>query len=134
MEQIEMKTVTTGTTRWLATDDQPFTRAAALVIGKHALSDAARLAGGDQGLSDAVARMSATGGGSLAAAYERRNAGSLPRMASGTASVITTAGPRGATPPMSAAPQGIDGTAHAILAKCADAAERVHGTGKYART
>ena len=78
------------------------------------LARAAELADGTHALSDAAARADALGG-SLADALARCQS-------------VTPPAPMPPCPP----PPSVDARAWAIFLKAADAAEKVHGTGKYA--
>ncbi|WP_438040253.1 hypothetical protein [Sorangium sp. So ce128] len=134
MEQIETRTPTAGTTIPLAAYDRSLTKAAELATGPHALTDAtARMnASGDAALTEAVARMNASGGGSLAEAFERCRAAPPSRMEHGVKAAVAPAAPPSPPAPITPTSPALDPRALEILRKCADAAERVHRTGRYA--
>ena len=131
MEQVETKSHMMGTERQMAADDQALSRAAALATGSHVLADATRLASGDHVLTDAVARMNASGGGSLTAALARYRSASPRNMKDGVEAAVLAAPPGRMQPTAPTSPVP-DPKAIEIFHKCADAAERVHGTGRYA--
>ncbi|WP_437763436.1 hypothetical protein WMF27_40995 [Sorangium sp. So ce281] len=134
MEQIETKTPTTGTKIPLVAYDQSLTKAAELAIGLHALTEAvARLnASGGGSLTEAVARLNASGGGSLTETFERCRAAPPSRMDHGVEAAVAPAAPPSPPAPITPASPALDPRALEILHKCADAAERVHRTGRYA--
>ncbi|WP_438040142.1 hypothetical protein [Sorangium sp. So ce128] len=111
-------------------DNDALTRAAQLTLTDNdALTRAAQLTLGDDVLSEGARRMNELGGGSLRAGLERCHPASLHGMADG----VRTAARPGAlllvAPASSASDEALE-----ILKRCADAAEKMHGTGKYART
>ncbi|WP_437723705.1 hypothetical protein [Sorangium sp. So ce861] len=111
-------------------DDYALTRAAQLTLGdNNALARAAQLPLGDNALSERARRMSELEGVSLRDELERFHLASLRGMAAG----VSAATPPGALP--SVVPtSSVSDEALEILNRCADAAEKVHRTGKYART
>ncbi|WP_437723635.1 hypothetical protein [Sorangium sp. So ce861] len=119
MEQIETRTLTTGTKTPFAAYDKSLTRAAELATGSHLLTDAA-------------ARMNASGGGSLTDACERCRTASPIRMEHGVEAAVAPAAPAPPPAPIPRPSPAPDPRALEIFHKCADAAERVHGTGRYA--
>ncbi|WP_148314536.1 hypothetical protein [Sorangium cellulosum] len=111
-------------------DDHALTRAAQLTLGdNNALTRAAQLTLGDLALSEAARRMSELGDVSLRDELERCRPASLRGMADG----VIAATPPGALPLVVPTSSASD-EALEILNRCADAAEKVHRTGKYART
>ncbi|WP_437656596.1 hypothetical protein [Sorangium sp. So ce1182] len=134
MEQIGTRTPTTGTKTPFAAYDQALTRAAELATGPHLLTDAAAMmnASGGGSLTDAMARMNAGGGGSLTDAFERCGAASPSRMEQGVEAATAPAAPALPPAPIHRPSPAPDPRALEIFHKCADAAERVHGTGRYA--
>jgi hypothetical protein len=137
MNQVEMnKTVTMGTERQFGADDYALTRAAQLAHGDYVLTDAARRMneGGGGSLTDAARRMNEGGGGSLADAYERCHPASLRGVNDGAKLDVRAAPPPGATPPSAPTSPALDPRALEILHKAADAAEKVHGTGRFSLT
>jgi hypothetical protein len=134
MEQAETKTLTTDTKTPFGAYDQALTRAAELATGTHVSTDAvARMnASGGGSLIDAVARMNASGGDSLTEAFERCRAAPPSRMAHGVEAAVAPAAHPSLPAPLTPASPAPDPRALEILHKCADAAERVHRTGRYA--
>ncbi|WP_437301148.1 hypothetical protein [Sorangium sp. So ce426] len=112
-------------------DNNALTRAAQLTLGENnALTRAAQLTLGENALSEGARRMSEElGGVSLRDGLERCHPASRRGMADG----VSAATPPGALPLVVPTSSASD-EALEILKKCADAAEKVHGTGKYART
>ena len=122
-----MQSTTTFTKEVMAqitADNHAVSRAAALASGPHVFSGAVRLVAGDDVFGDAVRRMHELERGALPASLERANRGTLAG--------VPAAAPAG-TPPLMA-PTPSSSAAQDLLNRCADAAEKVHGTGKYTRT
>jgi hypothetical protein len=106
----------------ITADNHAVSRAAALASGPHGFSGAVRLVAGDDVFGDAVRRMHE---------FERGAHPSVERAERGVLAGVPAAAPAG-TPLMAPAPSA--SAAQDLLNRCADAAEKVHGTGKYART
>ena len=106
----------------IAADNHAVSVAATLASGPIVLSSAVRLVAGHNVFGDAVRRMHE---------LERGVLPSLERADRGTLAGAPAAAPMG-TPLM--APAQRSPAAQDLLNRCADAAEKVHGTGKYART
>ncbi|WP_434043990.1 MULTISPECIES: hypothetical protein [Sorangium] len=130
MTDIKMHTPTKMSPSQYMRDNDALTRAARLTFADdYALTRAAQLTLGDNALSEAARRMNELGGVSLRDELERCRPACLRGMADG----VSAATPPGALPLVVPTSSASD-AALEILNRCADAAEKVHRTGKYART
>ncbi|XXX76095.1 hypothetical protein WMF30_51445 [Sorangium sp. So ce134] len=125
MTDIKMHTTTTMPPSQPTRDNDALTRAAQLTLGdNNALTRAAQLTLGENALSEGARRMSEElGGVSLRDGLERCHPASRRGMADG----VSAATPPGALPLVVPTSSASD-EALEILKKCADAAEKVHGT------
>lgn len=130
MTAIKMHTTTKMPPSQPMRDSDALTRAAQLTLADdYALTRAAQLTLGDNALSEGARRMNELTGGSLRAGLDRCHPASLRGMADGVRAAATP----GALPLVAHTSSAFD-EALEILNRCADAAEKVHRTGKYART
>ncbi|AUX43688.1 uncharacterized protein SOCE26_051400 [Sorangium cellulosum] len=130
MTNIKMDTTTKMPPRQPTRDNDALTRAAKLTLADdYALTRAAQLTLRDNALSEGARQMNELTGGSLRAGLDRCHPASLRGMADGVRAAV----PPGVLPLVAPTASASD-EAREIFNRCADAAEKVHGTGKYART